>query len=81
MIGLFKTEEIHRRGPWKRLEDVEFATLEWEDRFGSGSRREQGGEVSDVRKVLQARHRLDEHVRPRGVSVANASARNFASSS
>jgi len=29
VIGLFKTEEIHRRGPWKGLEDVEFATLEW----------------------------------------------------
>ena len=28
VIGLFKTEEIHRRGPWKGLEDVEFATLE-----------------------------------------------------
>ena len=26
---LFKTEEIYRRGPWKGLEDVEFATLEW----------------------------------------------------
>ena len=29
VIGLFKTEEIYRRGPWKSLEDVEFATLEW----------------------------------------------------
>jgi putative transposase len=29
VIGLYKTEEIHRRGPWKRVEDVEFATLEW----------------------------------------------------
>jgi transposase InsO family protein len=29
VIGLFKPEEIHRRGPWKGLEDVEFATLEW----------------------------------------------------
>jgi transposase InsO family protein len=29
VIGLFKTEEIHRRGPWRGLEDVEFATLEW----------------------------------------------------
>jgi putative transposase len=29
VIGLFKTEEeIHRRGPWKGLEDVEFARLE-----------------------------------------------------
>ena len=29
VIGLFKTEEIHRRGPWKGLEDVGSATLEW----------------------------------------------------
>jgi transposase InsO family protein len=29
VIGLFKTEVIHRRGPWRHLEDVEFATLEW----------------------------------------------------
>jgi putative transposase len=29
VIGLFKTEGIHRRGPWRGLEDVEFATLEW----------------------------------------------------
>jgi transposase InsO family protein len=29
VIGLFKTEVIHRRGPWRGLEDVEFATLEW----------------------------------------------------
>jgi len=27
MIGLFKTEVIWRRGPWRGLEDVEFATL------------------------------------------------------
>jgi transposase InsO family protein len=25
----YKTEEIYRRGPWKGVEDVEFATLEW----------------------------------------------------
>lgn len=29
VIGLFKTEEIRRRGPWRGVEDVEFATLEW----------------------------------------------------
>lgn len=27
--GLFKTEVIRRRGRWKGLEDVEFATLDW----------------------------------------------------
>ena len=31
VIGLFKTEVIHRRGPWRSLEAVEFATLEWVD--------------------------------------------------
>ncbi len=29
VIGLFKTEVIRRRGPWRNLEAVEFATLEW----------------------------------------------------
>jgi len=29
VIGLFKTEVIRRKGPWRNLEDVEFATLEW----------------------------------------------------
>jgi len=29
VIGLFKAEVIRRRGPWRGLEEVEFATLEW----------------------------------------------------
>ena len=29
IIGLYKTEVIRRRGPWRGFEDVEFATLEW----------------------------------------------------
>ena len=29
IIGLFKTEVIRRCGPWRSVEDVEFATLEW----------------------------------------------------
>jgi transposase InsO family protein len=29
VIGLFKTEVIRQRGPWRTLEDVEFAVLEW----------------------------------------------------
>jgi putative transposase len=29
VIGLYKTELIRRRGPWRNLEDVELATLEW----------------------------------------------------
>jgi putative transposase len=33
VIGLFKAEVIHRRGPWRSLEAVEYATLEWVDWF------------------------------------------------
>lgn len=29
VMGLFKTEIIRKRGPWRGIEDVEFATLEW----------------------------------------------------
>ncbi len=31
--GLYKTEVIRRRGPWRNIDDVEFATLEWVDWF------------------------------------------------
>jgi putative transposase len=33
--GLFKAEVIHRRGPWRSFEAVEFATLEWVDWFNT----------------------------------------------
>ena len=33
VIGLFKTEVIRRKGPWRHLEAVEFATLDWVDWF------------------------------------------------
>jgi len=33
IIGLYKTELIRKRGPWKNLDDVEYATLEWVDWF------------------------------------------------
>ena len=29
IIGLYKTEEIRPRGPWRNVDDVEFATAEW----------------------------------------------------
>lgn len=33
IIGLFKSEVIHRRGPWRNLDQVEYAVLEWVDWF------------------------------------------------
>jgi putative transposase len=35
VIGLFKAEVIHRRGPWRSFESVEFATLEWVDWYNN----------------------------------------------
>ena len=33
IIGLFKTELVRNKGPWKGLDDLEYATLEWVDWF------------------------------------------------
>ena len=33
--GLYKTEVIRRRGPWRSVDDVEFATLTWVDWFNN----------------------------------------------
>ena len=35
VIGLFKTEVIYRRGPWRSLDAVEYAVLEWVDWFNN----------------------------------------------
>ena len=35
VIGLFKTEVIQRKGPWRHIEAVEFATLRWVDWFNN----------------------------------------------
>ena len=35
IIGLFKTEVIRRLGPWRHLDAVEFATLDWVDWFNT----------------------------------------------
>jgi len=35
VIGLFKAEMIYARGPWRSLEMVEYATLEWVDWFNN----------------------------------------------
>ena len=33
VVGLYKTEVIRRRGPWRNIDAVEYATLEWVDWF------------------------------------------------
>ncbi len=45
VIGLFKTEVIRRRGPWRNLDAVEFATLEWVHWFNTSRLLEPIGHV------------------------------------
>ena len=33
IIGLYKTELVRQRGPWKGIDGLEYATLEWVDWF------------------------------------------------
>ena len=35
VIGLYKTELVRRKGPWRNLDDLELATLEWVDWFNN----------------------------------------------
>src|SRR5215213_10233422 len=44
--GLYKAELIHRRGPWRTLEAVEYATLEWVDWFNNRRLLEPIGNIS-----------------------------------
>jgi transposase InsO family protein len=44
--GLYKAEVIHRKGPWRSFEAVEFATLEWVDWFNHRRLLEPIGNIS-----------------------------------
>ena len=58
VIGLYKTEVIRRRGPWRNIEEVEFATLEWVDWFNNRRLLEPIGNVPPAengRRVLSNR--------------------------
>jgi transposase InsO family protein len=45
IFGLFKAELIRPNGPWRSLEEVEFATLEWVDWFNN---RRLVGPIGDI---------------------------------
>ena len=57
--GLYKTEVIRQRGPWRNLEDVEFATLEWVDWFNNRRLFESIGNIPPM-EYEQQYYRLQE---------------------
>ena len=51
--GLYKTEVIRRQGPWRNVEDVEFATLTWVDWFNNRRLFESIGNVPPSEKEIE----------------------------
>lgn len=60
IIGLFKTEVIQRKGPWRHLEAVEFATLTWVDWFNNRRLLEPIGYVPPAEYEAQYYAQLDD---------------------
>ena len=58
--GLYKAEVIHRRGPWRNFEAVEFATLEWVDWFNHRRLLEPIGNIPPAEAEKQYYDMLDE---------------------
>jgi putative transposase len=63
IIGLYKTELIRRRGPWRGLDDVEYATLEWVDWFNHRRLLEPIGHVPPA-EFEAVYHRREDPSRP-----------------
>jgi putative transposase len=60
--GLYKAEVIHRRGPWRSFESVEFATLEWVDWFNNRRLLEPIGNVPPAE--AEARYHMQREAAP-----------------
>jgi putative transposase len=58
--GLYKAEVIHRRGPWRSFEAVEFATLEWVDWFNNRRLLEPIGNIPPAEAEARYFAMLDE---------------------
>ena len=60
--GLYKTEVIRKRGPWKNLEAVEYATLEWVHWFNNVRLFEPIGSIPPAE--LEKAYYTDQHSLP-----------------
>lgn len=58
--GLYKAEVIHRRGPWRSFEAVEFATLEWVDWFNNRRLLEPIGNIPPIEAEQRYYAMLDD---------------------
>jgi transposase InsO family protein len=61
--GLYKAEVIHRRGPWRSFEAVEFATLEWVDWFNNRRLLEPIGNIPPAEAEARYYAQADGHAK------------------
>ena len=69
IIGLYKTEVIRRRGPWRGPEDVEFATLEWVHWYNTQRLLEPIGNVAPVEYEMNYYRSQEGSLEMRGGTV------------
>jgi hypothetical protein len=69
VIGLFKTDVIHRDGPWRGFENVEMATLEWVAWFNQERLRAPLGYVPSAEFDAQD---FDTHTTHTSVGIGNS---------
>ena len=58
--GLYKAEVIHRHGPWRSFESVEFAMLEWVGWFNNRRLLETSGDIPPADAELRCYAMRDE---------------------
>jgi putative transposase len=61
-IGLYKTELIKPRGPWRSLADVELATAEWVEWFNGRRLHTAIGDIppNEYEAIYYAQHQPNE---------------------
>ena len=60
IIGIYKTEVIRHRGPWRTIDMVEHATLEWVDWFNNRRLLEPIGDIPPAEKEIAYYNELQE---------------------
>ena len=58
--GLYKTEVVHKRGPWRTVDEVEYATLEWVDWFNNRRLLEPIGNIPPAELEMAYYRQLEE---------------------
>ena len=58
--GLYKTEVIRKRGPWRNVDEVEYATLEWVDWFNNRRLLQPIGDIPPAEYEAMYYHNRDQ---------------------